>query len=743
MIQGTFCHIPGIGLIKERKLWQNGIRGWEELASALRSGATPAELLRHGHGTQQKLFDTSGNVASRQATDWLKALEQSFEALANAEYDFFLSKLPPAEHWRVLADCLDDALCLDIETTGLSKELHHVTVIGALRRRRFYQWVWPEELDGLWQLISESKLLVTFNGRLFDVPFLQAHFADCPEPRGHVDLRYLASKAGIPGGQKGVEKHYGYSREEEVKDVRGAEAVALWSKALYGDREAYGTLLSYNRADVEMLPSIAARLCEDLAVEQEQGRHTISEEPRKNVRCFHRPASFKSVKEAWNARRGGLHLLEPVLHRRMGRLPLVVGVDLRGNPKRPTGFAVCQGERVETRIVYDDEEIIESILAVRPDLVSIDAPLSLPRGRRSVRDDSPCRESGGIVRDAERVLWSRRIPVYPSLIRHMQGLTQRGIEITDCLRKQGVPVIESYPGAAQDVLGIARKGVDVSLLALGLGQFGFDVNLQMSHDELDAVTSALVGYLFLANEYEAIGADDEGYMILPLGTAALRWQQTSHAKDRRPRAICLAGVPGAGKTTLAMKLSIRLRSQAVLLGRELRAKAQESTSLAEELDAGNMAPEATVEEIVMHAAHEAVGQVLVVDGFPRHPDQLALADRTFSEWCLVILDIDQDLAASRIGTRLTCGWCGWVSRADLRTDQICPVCNARQLTGRREDTGPTLEKRIRAAQDRLLALRQSVTPERQLAVEITDTPEEIVERILPMLENRSLAGNAS
>lgn len=131
---------------------------------------------------------------------------------------------------------------------------------------------------------------------------------------------------------------------------------------------------------------------------------------------------------------------------------------------------------MESRILFDDEEILSLTLSARPDLVSIDAPLSLPRGRISVSDDSPCREKGGIVRDAERILWSRGIPVYPSLIRHMQGLTLRGITLARRLRESGIPVIESYPGAAQDILGIPRKRVDLNILRRGLEEFGFGTN---------------------------------------------------------------------------------------------------------------------------------------------------------------------------------------------------------------------------------------------------------------------------
>jgi len=37
----------------------------------------------------------------------------------------------------------------------------------------------------------------------------------------------------------------------------------------------------------------------------------------------------------------------------------------------------------------------------------------------------------------------------------------------------------------------------------------------VTHDELDALTSALAGYFYLAGWYEAIGNPAEGYLILP------------------------------------------------------------------------------------------------------------------------------------------------------------------------------------------------------------------------------------
>lgn len=714
MIQRTFCHIPGIGQVKERLLWQHGIRTWDQLAEKLRSGARPADLLRGRDRSRGLLFPEAG-VADGQAGKWLAVIEQSSQALEKKDYAFFLSRLPAHEHWRLLVNRLREPLYLDIETTGLSRELNNVTVIGALRGQKFCQWVWPEPLDELWKLMADATLVVTFNGRRFDLPFLEHHFPACPAIAAHVDLVYLIQKLRIPGGQKGAEKRFGLARPDSVEEVHGAVAVALWAQTLYGDRNAYRTLLAYNRADVEMMPRIAARACSALAAVTPFPIPAPMETGTTPSRVTHRPVRFDVVRSSWRERRAGLHLLLPKLDRRCGRMPTVVGIDLRGTPKNPTGMAVCQGHEVETQILHTDAEILRATIAAEPDIVSIDAPLSLPRGRRSVSDDSPCREKGGIVRCAERVLWSRRIPVYPSLIRHMQGLTRRGIALTGKLRKQGIPVIESYPGAAQDVLGIPRKGVDEALLALGLNEFGYHVPQGITHDELDAITSALVGYVFLAGEYEAIGADDEGYMILPISTSAMRWSNGPMNGKSGPRAICLAGLPGSGKTTLARGLSSQLRCKALFLGHELRVHAKNAPQLAEELACGKLAPEALVEHIVSQVATDAQGEMLVVDGFPRHPAQVGLANTLFANWQLVVLQTDIPTATARTRKRITCENCGWVGHRSRK--RVCPVCNVTKLPERAEDDATVLANRLREAQFTLEQLLSSVDRDCQGAID--------------------------
>lgn len=177
----------------------------------------------------------------------------------------------------------------------------------------------------------------------------------------------------------------------------------------------------------------------------------------------------------------------------------IIGIDLTGSEKRPSGVATLyDGGQVMTARVKTDSDIIARVIADHPDLVSIDSPLSLP--------EDPTK----IYRECELTLKRRGIGVYWCLLPSMEKLTRRGIRLAGLLRSHGHQVIESYPGAAQDILGIPRKSKGIQLLAEGLREYGIKGDLAVSHDELDAITSAIVGQLYLEGKYEALGC-----LILP------------------------------------------------------------------------------------------------------------------------------------------------------------------------------------------------------------------------------------
>jgi predicted nuclease with RNAse H fold len=195
----------------------------------------------------------------------------------------------------------------------------------------------------------------------------------------------------------------------------------------------------------------------------------------------------------------------------MGR---VVGLDLAGSPHRSTGFCFLgSGPAAKVATLHSDEEILRATREARPDVVSIDAPLSIPLGRRTIED-----RSGPHLRAADRELLRLGIRFFPITLGPMRMLTTRGLWLRQALEAEGMRTIESYPGAAQDLLGIPRKQAGTELLRRGLLRLGITGDLRrsdLSHDELDGVTCAVVGRAFLAGDFLAIGRPDEGLMILP------------------------------------------------------------------------------------------------------------------------------------------------------------------------------------------------------------------------------------
>jgi predicted nuclease with RNAse H fold len=201
----------------------------------------------------------------------------------------------------------------------------------------------------------------------------------------------------------------------------------------------------------------------------------------------------------------------------MGKTPAshtVVGIDLAGSARRDTGFCVMDSKmRSKTMVLHTDDEILQKTTNARPDVVSIDAPLFLPKGRKSLEIKGPPH-----FRECDKELLRMHIKFFPISLGPMRMLTARGMRLRSILEAQGFEVIESFPGAIQDLLNMPRKQEGLPLLSSALSRYGVAMRGQgkdLSGDELDAVTSALVGLLYLRGDYRAIGDPAEGLMILP------------------------------------------------------------------------------------------------------------------------------------------------------------------------------------------------------------------------------------
>jgi predicted nuclease with RNAse H fold len=97
----------------------------------------------------------------------------------------------------------------------------------------------------------------------------------------------------------------------------------------------------------------------------------------------------------------------------------------------------------------------------------------------------------------------------------MRKLTERGIRLSNELKAIGFKVIEVYPGAAQDILSISRKS-NLNSLRKGLSKLKIKGEIEKANEhELDAITAALVGLMFLESKAVALGDPEEGLLYIP------------------------------------------------------------------------------------------------------------------------------------------------------------------------------------------------------------------------------------
>jgi len=179
----------------------------------------------------------------------------------------------------------------------------------------------------------------------------------------------------------------------------------------------------------------------------------------------------------------------------------VIGLDLAGVPENQSGFALLSDDRIETCLLYSDAEIMERCIQIRPKVVAIDAPLSLPK-------------NGGF-RSADKQLVKRGLRVFPPIFTGMKKLTARGISLARKLRFRGLKVIEIHPRTSGIVLfGSPERTKWISKLR---GQ-SWRLKFGKSEHEVDAVVAALTGMFWVRKKVEEVGDKREGTILIPRGS---------------------------------------------------------------------------------------------------------------------------------------------------------------------------------------------------------------------------------
>ena len=187
------------------------------------------------------------------------------DSLENRDNIFFFSnRLSSAYLWRLFDSFKDGAGYLDIETSAGYHGVDEITVIGLYDGHTVQTFVNGVNLNEFEIAIASYRLVITFNGGLFDLPVIRRHFPHIELPPAHIDLRFFLRKLGYRGGLKAIEKTFSLSRAPEIDGMNGYDAVKLWRAYQWGDQSALERLIQYNTADIVHLKPLMERGYEEM-----------------------------------------------------------------------------------------------------------------------------------------------------------------------------------------------------------------------------------------------------------------------------------------------------------------------------------------------------------------------------------------------------------------------------------------------------------------------------------------------
>ncbi|WP_299332212.1 adenylate kinase [Haloplanus sp.] len=166
--------------------------------------------------------------------------------------------------------------------------------------------------------------------------------------------------------------------------------------------------------------------------------------------------------------------------------------------------------------------------------------------------------------------------------------------------------------------------------------------------------------------------------------------------------VLLLGAPGAGKGTQSKRLAEAFGIEHVTTGDALRSNKDmdighmdtEYDTPRAYMEAGELVPDAVVNEIVKTALRSADGYVL--DGYPRNLDQAEYLSEITDLDAVVFLDVSNAELVDRLTGRRVCDDCGanyHVEFSPPENEGVCDGCGG-ELIQRDDDTEDTVRDRL-------------------------------------------------
>jgi len=245
MIQNSFIFLERVRNGLENNIWQQGINDWDSFLSKDKV---------KGISKSRKLYYNRKIIEAR-------------KALYNFDSSYFLKVMPKSEYWRLYDFFRDEAVYLDIETTGLDFKNNDITMIGlfnGIETKTMIKGI-NFDLKELKNELKKYKLMVTFNGSSFDIPFINKLYPGLLPNIPNFDLRTITDRLGLRGGLKQIEKQLGIKRNKIIEKFYGGDVLTLWK--MYrstGDDYYLKLLVEYNEEDIINLKTIAEHCVENI-----------------------------------------------------------------------------------------------------------------------------------------------------------------------------------------------------------------------------------------------------------------------------------------------------------------------------------------------------------------------------------------------------------------------------------------------------------------------------------------------
>jgi len=210
--------------------------------------------------------------------------------------------------------------------------------------------------------------------------------------------------------------------------------------------------------------------------------------------------------------------------------PTFFGIDLTSTDAKPSA---CLGFDSKSQLIYlgfiaENRDIVTLLNFYSPQVIAIDAPLSLPSGLCCLEEYCHCRPKFPRKnRQCDQELRQQGIPCYPTSKKtFIKDLIYRGIKLKNSIDReatQACQVIEVYPFASKVRLfgkAIPRKTTKqgMTFVRNKLGDIlpSIEPYLDMfNHDLCDAAVAAYTALLHHQNKVDALGNNAEGLIFIP------------------------------------------------------------------------------------------------------------------------------------------------------------------------------------------------------------------------------------